>query len=123
MSERAIVYARVSGDDRGKGNLSDQLEMGREYALSKGYQIVTELAEDEKGASGYEMDLPQLTHALEMARDNALDVLIVRDLGRFARRLVKQLVVEREFIEAGIRVEDVLGKYPNTPEGRLSSDN
>lgn len=47
--ERAVLYARVSGDDRGKDgrNLASQLEMGREYATQKGYTIIAELPEDD----------------------------------------------------------------------------
>jgi DNA invertase Pin-like site-specific DNA recombinase len=68
MAERAVLYARVSGDDRGKpgDNLTGQLEMCRKHALSKGYQIVAELAEDERGASGASLDLKKLNQALTM---------------------------------------------------------
>ena len=47
---RAVLYARVSSDDRGKEgrNLAGQLEMGREYAQERGYAIVAELAEDDR---------------------------------------------------------------------------
>ena len=42
--ERAVLYARVSGDDRSKEgrNLAGQLEMGRDYAAKKNYRIVAE---------------------------------------------------------------------------------
>jgi DNA invertase Pin-like site-specific DNA recombinase len=51
--KRAVLYARVSGDDRDNDgrNLNGQLDMCRDHALSKGYRVVAELAEDEKGAS------------------------------------------------------------------------
>ena len=68
---RAILYARVSKDDTHNDdrNLNGQLDMCRDYAVSRGYIIVAELAEDDRGASGAEFDLEQLTHALEMARN------------------------------------------------------
>ena len=61
--KRAVLYARVSGDDRGKDgrNLKSQLDMGREYANGHGYTIIAELAEDDKGASGASFELPQLS--------------------------------------------------------------
>jgi len=51
---RAVLYTRVSYDDRDTDgrNLQGQLDMCREYARSKGYTVVAELAEDDKGASG-----------------------------------------------------------------------
>lgn len=54
-----------------------------------------------------------------MARAGEFDVLVVRELDRFARGLAKQLVVEAEFKRAGVSVEYVLDKYPDTPEGSL----
>jgi DNA invertase Pin-like site-specific DNA recombinase len=58
---------------------------------------VAELAEDDRGASGADWDLPKLNEALDMARENGFDVLVTRELDRFASPLAKQLVVESEF--------------------------
>jgi len=121
MSDRAVVYARVSGDDRGKEgrNLAGQLEMGREYAQERDYTIVAELSEDDRGASGYEIDLPELNRVREMAAAGGFDVLVVRELDRLSRNLAKQLIVEEELKRHGVRVEYVLAEYPDTPEGNL----
>ena len=94
--------------------------MGREYAQAQGYQIVTELKEDDRGASGADWDLPQLNRALDMARAGEFDVLIVRELDRFARKLAKQLVVEAEFERAGVEIEYILAQYEDSPEGQLT---
>jgi site-specific DNA recombinase len=122
MSKRAVLYARVSYDDRKNEarNLEGQIEDGRAYCREKGYQIVAELAEDDRGASGADWDLPKLNEALDMARAGEADVLVTRELDRFARGLAKQLVAEREFQQAGARVEYIAGEYPDTPEGRLN---
>ena len=71
MNSRAVTYARVSGDDRVKDgrNLSGQLDICREHALKKGYMIVAELSEDDRGASGVSFELPALNQALEMAKN------------------------------------------------------
>lgn len=122
MTKRSVLYARVSGDDRDKDgrNLQGQLDMCRKYALDRGWAIVAELAEDDRGARGADWDLPMLNKALKMARTGAFDVLVVRELDRFARSLAKQLVIEAEFKHAGVEVEYVLGEYPDTPEGNLN---
>ena len=121
MVKRAVLYARVSGDDRSKDgrNLEGQLEMGREYAQGHRYQVVAELTEDDRGASGAEIDLPELNKARHMAQDDEFDVLIVRELDRLSRNLAKQLIVEQELKRAGVVIEYVLGEYPDTPEGNL----
>lgn len=51
MSKRAVIYARVSYDDRPNEdrNLEGQIEDGRAYCQERGYRIVAKLAEDERG--------------------------------------------------------------------------
>lgn len=121
MAKRAVLYSRVSGDDRGNEsrNLNGQIEMCREFAQARGYEIVAELAEDDRGASGATFELPQLSRILEMARDGCFDVLVVRELDRLSRRLAKQLVVEEDLKRHGVDIEYVLGDYEATPEGNL----
>lgn len=120
--ERAVLYARVSYDDRDTDgrNLKGQLDMGREFAHTKGFKVVDELAEDDKGASGADFDLPKLNQALEMAKAGEFEVLIVRELDRLSRSLAKQLIIEKMFQDAGVKVEYVLGEYADTPEGILN---
>jgi site-specific DNA recombinase len=118
---RAVTYARVSGDDRGRDgrNLAGQAEMCREYAQAKGYSIVAELAEDDRGASGASFDLPELNNIREMARKSEFDILVVRELDRLSRNLAKQLGVEEELKRCNVEIEYVLGEYPDTPEGNF----
>jgi site-specific DNA recombinase len=122
MKKRAILYARVSGDDRGNDgrNLTGQLDMCREYAERQGWHIVAELAEDDRGASGASFELPQLNRAREMASSGEYDVLVVREIDRLSRNLAKQLIVEEELKRTGVLIEYALAEYPDTPEGRLN---
>jgi site-specific DNA recombinase len=124
MNKRAIIYARVSGDDVRQGkdgrNLAEQIAMGREFAQSKGYSIIAELAEDDRGATGASLDLEQLNRVFNMARAGEFDILIVRELDRLSRRLSKQLIIEEELRRSGVEIEYVLAKYEDNPEGNLS---
>lgn len=122
MSKRAVLYARVSGDDRqnSTSSLEGQLDLGRERVNQKGYRTIAELAEDE--VSGARLDAPKLNQALEMARRGEFDVLVVRELDRLARSLAKQLIVEEELRRAGVQIEYVLGEYPDTLEGNLNKN-
>jgi len=120
MKTRAVLYARVSGDDTKKDNLSGQIEMCRKYAQDQGWHIVSELAEDERGVSGASWNAPQLNQALDMAKDKKFDVLVLREMDRFARKLAKQLVLEEQFTRAGVDVVYVLEEYADSPEGRLN---
>lgn len=121
MTKRAVLYARVSGDDRGKDgrNLAGQIEMCREYCLKMGWLVVAELSEDDRGASGAAFELPRLNQVREMAKENEFDVLVVREIDRLSRKLVKQLIAEEELRRNGVNVEYVIGEYENSPEGNL----
>jgi site-specific DNA recombinase len=124
MTKRAILYSRVSGDDtrRDGRNVRSQLDMCREYALSRKYLIAAELHEDDHGASGAAFELPQLSQIREMAQRHEFDVLIVREIDRLSRSLAKQLVVEEQLKRDGVQIEYVMGEYPDTPEGNLNKN-
>lgn len=122
--KRAVLYARVSSDDRRKDgrNLKSQIDMGREYCQHHGYTVVAELAEDDRGADSANRDLPQLTKAMDMARGGEYQVFVVRELDRLARSLAKQMLVEEELKRAGVEIEYICGEYPDTPEGNLQKN-
>ncbi len=114
--KRALIYARVSYDDRDTDgrNLAGQIDLGRDYCSKNGYQVVKELREDDKGASGAEINLPQLNKVREMARSGLYDILVVRELDRLSRNLAKQLTVEEELKHHGVVIKYVLYDYPDT---------
>jgi site-specific DNA recombinase len=122
MRKRAVLYARVSSDDRGKDgrNLAGQLGMCRKYAQERSWRVVAELAEDDRGASGASFELPRLDQVPKMAQSGGFDILIVRESDRLSRNLAKQLVVEEEMKRHGVQVNYMLADYPDTPEGRLN---
>lgn len=122
VMERAVHYARVSGDDRkndGRNLEEGQLQLCREHSARKNYRVVAEFSEDDRGASGYEIDLPKLNQIREMGRAGEFDILIVRELDRLSRNLAKQLIIEEELRRYGVRVEYVLAEYDDTAEGRF----
>jgi len=119
--ERAVVYARVSKDDRNNAtsSIEGQFQLGRELANERGFEIIAELHEDERGASGAIFDLPVLNRVREMARRREFDILIVRDLDRLARDLAKQLIIEQEFRRCGVEIAYVLDQFDDTAEGQF----
>lgn len=119
--ERAVLYSRTSGDDSKNATSSHegQLEMCQQYAQQKGYRVVAELSEDPKGASGYEFDLPQISKAIDMAYDGTYEVLVVRDIKRFARNAEKATVLEYQLRKHGVRVEYVEGDYSDDISGKI----
>lgn len=121
MTKRAILYARVSGDDRkyATSGIDSQLADCRRYASERGYQVVGEVYETpDKFTSGADW-LPELDRVLKLAQGGGFDVLIVREIDRLARNRFKQMSVEIQLESCGARVEYVIGQFEESAEGRL----
>ena len=119
MSIRAVLYARISGDENGEvSKLETQLADCRKFANEKGYTILREFQEDTY-SSGADLDLPHLNEVLDLARGGAFEVLVCRELDRLARDLAKQLYIEDELKRSGVRIEYALERYDDSPEGGL----
>lgn len=121
ISKRAVIYARVSYDNRGSEarNLQAQLREGREYCERMGYRVVAELAEDVRGASGADESLPMLAQALEIAHFSQFDAFCVRNVARFSRDLGKWANVKRVLEGAGVRIGYWQFQLPEGPAGKL----
>jgi site-specific DNA recombinase len=121
MSKRAILYARVSGDDRknATSSIDGQLTECRKYAEQRGYRVVGEAFEDpDKHTSGAD-SLPELEKLIRLAPTGTFDLLICREVDRLARNRFKQLATEIELERHGIRVEYAVGQFEDNDEGRL----
>jgi DNA invertase Pin-like site-specific DNA recombinase len=121
MLERAILYARVSGDDSKytTSGIESQLKDCQKYANEKGYKIVGEFNEDADKKTSGAVWLPELQSVLTLAEQSFFDVFIVREVDRLARNRFKQMSVENKLESLGARVEYAIGRYEDTAEGRL----
>ncbi len=113
VQERAILYARTSGDDTERDSLSDQLAQCQHYATGKRYNVVASLQEDVTGVSGADWNAPKLLEALEKAKAGLFDVLIVRDVKRFSRDIEKAVHFDGNFQRYGVRIEYVWNQELN----------
>lgn len=112
--KRVVLYARVSSDEQANNtSLDDQIAACRAYASERGYLVLAEFREVFTGAS---LERPELDRLRSML--DSFDVIVVRELDRFARKLAYVTILEDEFKKAGVEVEYVLG-YEDSPEGRM----
>ncbi len=119
MSKRAAIYARVSTkDQKDHGySLPTQVDACRTYADQQGYTIVCETFQDDY--TGMSMDRPALDALRTAIPAQHIDVVIVFDLDRLARKMAYQMLLEDEFAKLGVTIEYVMGRYEDTDEGRL----
>ena len=120
----AASYERVSTRVQGRSGFSliAQHASGEDFARAQGWLLPPELRfrdGDEANASGADWDLPGLTAMMEAAHRRAFRVLVVPDLDRFARSMVKGLVLEEQLRKYGVRVVYQRVPTEETPEGNL----
>jgi site-specific DNA recombinase len=117
MRRKCVLYARVSTDEQTHGySLQTQLDGCRKYAAERGYIVVAEFTDDYTGVS---LDRPALNQMRTLISNDSINVVIVYDIDRLARKSVYQMLIEEEFLRAGATSEYVLGQYADTDEGRL----
>ena len=119
MSEPLVaLYARVSTEEQAKKyGLIGQLRELRDYAATCGYRIAYEFVDD--GVSGATLDRPGLERLRAVVRDRGVQVVVIHDPDRLARRLALQLLLDDEFRRAGVRLEFVTVRTDGTAEGDL----
>ena len=116
----AASYERVSTGPQARHgfSLTNQHRSAEEFAADNGWQLPDTLRFSDT-QSGVLWELPGLTSMLEAARANEFTVLIVPDLDRFARDLVKARVLEEQLAKYGVTVYYQRVPTDNSPEGRL----
>lgn len=121
MKKRAVLYARVSGDDRkyATSGIDSQLADCRKYAEEKQYLVVNECCETRDKQTSGAAWLPELDKIVKSAKQGQFDVLIVREIDRLARNRFKQLSIEIKLQSMGVTVEYVIGQFEDSAEGRL----
>jgi DNA invertase Pin-like site-specific DNA recombinase len=77
----------------------------------------------DENASGADWELPDLNRMFDAARARGFSVLIVPDTMRFARSMVKALVLEEQLAKYGVRVVYIAAPFEDTPEGRFAKRN
>ncbi len=122
MTVPALVYARVSTEEQGKGfSLPTQLEACRRYCAERGYLVTGEYTDDVSGTllerPGF-VDL--VAHARRLRDGGQAPVVVVYDLDRLGRGSAVVAILEYQLEHTGARVEYVLaGEQYTGPEGAL----
>ena len=120
----AATYERVStmGQARHGFSLAAQHSSTEEFVIAQGWLLPEHLRfrdGEEQNASGADWDLPALNTMLAAAKARQFSVLVVPDLDRFARSMVKGLVLEEQLKKYGVRVVYQRVPVEDSPEGRL----
>ncbi|MCC7450257.1 MAG: recombinase family protein, partial [Anaerolineae bacterium] len=81
--------------------------------------VLAEYREDETGTI---YNRPELDQLRVLAENGGISAVICLELDRWARGMVKQMLLEEEFKRYGVTIVYVLDEYDDTPEGRLNKN-
>lgn len=101
----AVIYARVSSS----GAMADRQSTDRQvtsltaYASANGYEVVEVFSEHISGATR-NADRKELNAALEFAKENSVDVVLVSELSRLGRQIWEVLEIVKHCVDSGIDV-------------------
>ncbi len=122
MTTIAASYARVSSEEQRKSgfSLGEQTESNLKYANEHGHSVPSDLIFEESH-TGTELSRPKIDRLIELAQEHRFEVLILYCMDRLTRGgAVDQLVLERTFKRAGVRIEYVTEQYEDSASGELN---
>ena len=116
---RVAIYTRVSTEEQVDGHsLSAQVELVRQYAGQRGWEIVH--VYEERGRSGKTALRPEFQRMLRAAESRLFDIVIVHKLDRFSRSLQDVLHYLGHLDKQGVSLISISENWDfTTPIGRL----
>ena len=121
---RVAVYARVSDDaQKEKQTIESQLAEVRQFAKEQDWPLDEQHIYADDGYSGFYFELPALDRLRDAARDGLIDLLLVHDPDRFARRYAYQVLLLEEFQRWGVEVRFVKQPPPGQPRSAAIGPN
>jgi site-specific DNA recombinase len=119
--KRAVLYARVSGEEQAKKgySLADQLDALRDWCSRNDHEIIDEV--QDKGFSGAYLERPGLDRVREIVAAGRVDAVVVLFRDRIARGVYAQLLSE-EFREYGARLVALNSRGDGSPDGELGDN-
>jgi len=113
------IYVRVSTEEQAKSgySLADQISSCKIHLFKQGYADAVEYIDD--GYSGEFSDRPAFSNLRDDIVAGRIEIVVVYDPDRLARKLAVQLLFAEEVEKAGVQLQFVTGDYDASPEGRL----
>ena len=114
---RAVSYSRFSSNNQRTESIDAQQRAIYKYIAENKYTPVGDYVDE--ALTGTNIQRPGFQRMLEDAQKGMFDVVIVHKLDRFSRDVYDALDVQRKLGIYGVRVESVIERFEETPEGQL----
>ena len=117
---KTCVYARVSSDAQDVSlSIGAQLHAMREYATSRGYEVVREFIDEAE--SGRTASRPAFREMIALAKTKQppFQAILVWKLNRFARSRIDSITYKELLRQRGIKVISITEPLEDSPSGKL----
>lgn len=112
--KKACAYIRYSSENQRDESLEAQMRAIKEFANSKGYEIVR--VYEDKAKSATTDKRPQFLQMIKDAEKELFDVVIVHKLDRFSRNKYDSALYKRKLKQYGIKLISVTEQLDDSPE-------
>lgn len=114
---RAVSYSRFSSNNQRTESIDAQQRAIYKYIAENKYTPVGDYVDE--ALTGTNLQRPGFQSMLEDAHKGMFDVVIVHKMDRFSRDVYDTLDVQRKLATYGVRIESVIERFEETPEGQL----
>ncbi|WP_229098586.1 recombinase family protein [Turicibacter sanguinis] len=115
---RAVSYSRFSSNNQRTESIDAQQRAIYKYISENQYMPVGDYVDE--ALTGTNLHRPGFQKMLDDAQKGLFDVVIVHKMDRFSRDVFDALSVQRELEKYNVKIESVIERFEDTPEGNLS---
>jgi site-specific DNA recombinase len=101
---RCAIYARYSSDRQSASSIGDQVRKCREYARSRGWEVLDGHLYSDEAISGTTTERAGLKQLMAAALAKPFDVVLIDDTSRLSRQLSDSISLSDRLRFAGVRV-------------------
>lgn len=119
MSQKAVIYARVSSESQRREGHGDEAQIARcrDFAEKNGYEIVRVF--NDQAVSGKIAERPELHALLDFLAKNPGTTVIADDIKRIARETEVHIFIRKSIKKLKCEVLVLNQRLEDTPEGRF----
>lgn len=114
---RAVSYSRFSSNNQRTESIDAQQRAIYKYIAENQYIPVGDYVDE--ALTGTNLHRPGFQRMLDDAKKGLFDVIIVHKMDRMSRNVYDALDVQRKLAVYGVRIESVIERFEETPEGQL----
>ena len=114
---KAVSYSRFSSHNQRTESIDAQQRAIYKYIAENQYTPVGDYVDE--ALTGTNTQRPGFQSMLDDAQKGLFDVVIVHKMDRLSRDVYDALDVQRKLALYGVRIESVIERFEETPEGQL----